>query len=175
MIRRNTATGEVEEVDTEFEDAKTATKRWLAETAQGKEFSEKYHTDASVAKLVEQIAFHDLTVDFHNLNFVFVSLRDSGQLLTKEQEAAAQRATEPDVPRDRNGKPLSASQLEWRQFAIWANDPKTSSAMIAERRRTSASFNKFYVESLKREFQQVGDAAEILDGSYSPTSTRGRL
>lgn len=167
--------GSVVDVDTEFESTKEATKQWLKETPEGKEFAEKYLTETNIDRMHQQIEFHNSDVTFASLSFAFIALRDSGRLLTKEQEATAQRAAEPDVPRDRNGKPLSASQIEWRQFAAWANDPMTSSAMIKERRRSSPSFNKFYTESLKREFQQVGDAAPVSDGSYRGSSVRNRL
>jgi hypothetical protein len=174
MLKR-LESGEVVDVDDSYEREKEATKHWLDQTEEGREFRELYLTDANVDKLQQQIEFHNADVTLASLSFAFHALRDSGQLLTKEQEAAAQRAAEPDVPRNRNGKALTPSQLEWREFAAWAKDPKTSSAMIKERRRSSPSFNKFYVESLKREFQSVGDAAPTSDGAYRGSSVRNRL
>jgi hypothetical protein len=158
-----------------YEGTKTVMADWIKNDPAGQAFAETFNTNASIEKMAEVLELHGMVVSSANLTWVAQMLTDSGQLTTPEQEAAASRTAEPDVPRDRNGKALTPSQLEWREFAIWANDPKTSSAMIAERRRTSSSFNKFYVESLKREFQSVGDATEMLDGSYRPTSTRGRL
>src|ERR1051326_6782270 len=76
---------------------------------------------------------------------------------------------EPDVPRDRNGNPLTASQLQWRQFAIWANDPNTSSEMIRQRRLTDRSFAEFYRRSLEREAQETPSTQFELAGQSQTT------
>ncbi|MGB9474829.1 MAG: hypothetical protein WCE87_07135 [Candidatus Udaeobacter sp.] len=72
---------------------------------------------------------------------------------------------EPEVPRDKNGKSLNSAQLAWRQYAVWANDPSTTSEMIRQRRATDASFAEFYRRSLSREMTEggVGDAVHGLN------------
>ena len=80
-------------------------------------------------------------------------------------------APEPEVPRDRNGNPLNSAQLEWRQFAIWSNDPSTSSEMIRQRRLTDRSFAEFYRRSLEREAQETPSTQFELAGQ-SQTQSR---
>lgn len=154
----------------DYEASKYLTKEWAKTTPEGQEFISKYYTEESLAKITEQLEFHNLSVSLANLTFVYTILRDSGQL------TAPIIAAVPDVPRDRNGKALSPSQLEWREFAIWANDPKTSTREINEKRKTNASFAKFYRESLRAELVTEIDGAVVpTTGEYRPTSARGRL
>ena len=61
-------------------------------------------------------------------------LLEAGQYEFELKENVSEPAPEPEVLRDRNGNPLTSSQLQWREFAIWANDPSTSSEMIRQRR-----------------------------------------
>jgi hypothetical protein len=51
--------------------------------------------------------------------------------------------------------PLTSSQLQWRKFAIWANDPNTTSEMIRQRRQSDRNFAEFYRRSLEREAQET--------------------
>ena len=51
--------------------------------------------------------------------------------------------------------PLKSSQLQWRKFAIWANDPNTTSEMIRQRRQSDRNFAEFYRRSLEREAQET--------------------
>jgi len=78
-------------------------------------------------------------------------LLDAGQYEFEIRLAEPEPQPEPEVPRDHTGKPLTSSQLEWRNFAIWANDPNTTSEMIRQRRLTDRSFAEFYRRSLERE------------------------
>jgi hypothetical protein len=71
------------------------------------------------------------------------------------REPEPELAPEPEVPRDKNGNPLNPAQIAWRNFAIWANDPNTSSEMIRQRRSTDRSFAEFYRHSLTREAQET--------------------
>lgn len=153
-----------------FEGEKQLMKFWLKSEPTGHEFSEKYNLEENVIKLAEVLSLHNMVVSIPNLIWVYERLRDSGGLATP------QATVEVEVPRGKDGRPLTSSQLEWRNFAIWASDPKTSSRGIAERRRTSPSFNKFYLESLKREMAQPIDG-EVTpsSGEMRPTSVRGRL
>ena len=170
MSIRWDAGGSAEATLDDFEGSREITKLWVKDSFEGREFLDKFYTTASTDKLREQLEFHGLPISFNNLTFVYSILRDSGQL------TAPKVAALPDVPRGRDGHPLTSSQLEWRNFAIWANDPKTSSRDIAEKRRTSPSFQKFYVESLKREMEhEIDGAVTPSTGEMRPTSVRGRL
>jgi hypothetical protein len=155
-----------------FEGCKTVMCDWLKNDPLGQEFANEFNTAANVAKLSQQLEFHTLPVSSKTLGWVFERLRDSGQLA--EPQTAA--APVPDVPRGKDGRPLSSSQLEWRNFAIWANDPKTSSRAIADKRRSSPSFNKFYIESLRQEMNvPIDGAVTPTSGEMRPTTVRGRL
>jgi len=58
---------------------------------------------------------------------------------------------EPEVPRDRNGNPLSASQIAWGEMTHWSQT--ASSKQIADRRRVDPAFESFYKTNLRREAQ----------------------
>src|SRR5882724_6569661 len=53
---------------------------------------------------------------------------------------------EPEVPRDRNGNPLSASQIAWGEMTRWSQT--ASSQQIADRRRADPAFEGFYKTNL---------------------------
>lgn len=86
--------------------------------------------------------------------------KDKLILLTTEEETPAPTVEQEPLPTDKNGKPLSASQLAWREHAEFACT--ASSRQIAERKRTDASFRAFVEDSLRREMQQPidGDVRE---------------
>jgi hypothetical protein len=63
---------------------------------------------------------------------------------------------------DKNNKILGSPQLAWQEHARWA--ATASSQQIAERRRTDASFQKFYESSLRLEMQHE------IDGDVRPTN-----
>lgn len=136
-----------------YEGNRILVKEWIANDPTGQEFSREWNTSASIERIKQVLELHKMNVSSRNLAWAFTRLKDSGQLV----QPAAASVIVPDVPRGKDGRPLTKSQLEWRQSAIWANDPKTSSRAIADKRRSSPSFNKFYIESLRREFEQVHD------------------
>lgn len=69
---------------------------------------------------------------------------------------------EPPVPTDRNGRPLSASQLSWQQHHEWAQSH--SSEECSQRAQNDPSFRKFRESSLRLEMNGgVGDAVVNLN------------
>jgi hypothetical protein len=68
---------------------------------------------------------------------------------------------EPEVPRDRNGNPLSASQLAWRSYREFAESH--SMQECRNRARTDAAFASFMQKNYQRETGEVGDAVENLN------------
>jgi hypothetical protein len=84
--------------------------------------------------------------------------------------AEPEQQPEPEVPRDKNGNTLTSSQLEWRSFAIWSNDPNTTSEMIRQKRQTDRSFAEFYKRSLLREAQETPSTQFSLAGQPSTES-----
>jgi hypothetical protein len=82
----------------------------------------------------------------------------------KEYEASARRMwligdlkskaaapAEPDVERDKLGRPLSPKAKQWRAWETWCNDPKTKMSEIHELRRTNAGFAEFFSNQSVRE------------------------
>jgi hypothetical protein len=162
--------GSVVDVDTEFEDSKEATKQWL-NTPDGQEFAAHYLTDSNVARLIAQIEFHNTDVTFASLSFAFTSLRDAGLLKTKAAEVAEQAA----VPRTKTGAPMTESQKRWQEYRQFSE--QSSMQQVRDRTKTDPGFASFVKKQYERQFAetQVADAGIVLDGSFSPTSTRGRL
>lgn len=152
MLRR-TPEGDVIDVpEDEFLKAKEATRKWLRETEEGRQFRDYYLTDQNAEKLRQQIEFHNLPVDFQNLTFAFTILRDSGQLTTEEQEEAAREAEAEAAdtrPRDRKGRLLSESQIEWGEMTRWADEH--SAEECRQRARSDPKFAQFRHTNLVRE------------------------
>lgn len=73
----------------------------------------------------------------------------------KRKPAPAPVEEEAPVEVDRNGRPLSSSQLAWREHAEWSRT--ATSAQIAERKRTDKSYHRFVENSLRLEMAQPTD------------------
>lgn len=69
------------------------------------------------------------------------------------KEHEPEPAPEPEVARDRNGKPLSQSQIAWGEMARWSQ--QASSQEIKERRRTDPAFASFYRLNIEREARET--------------------
>lgn len=78
---------------------------------------------------------------------------------------------EPEVvderPRDKNGKLLSAAQIQWKEFREWAQAPGRSIAEIHARRHKDAAFNNFYLKSLQGEMNS--HPVETANAAGAPT------
>jgi hypothetical protein len=74
--------------------------------------------------------------------------------LTPRTVAEPEPELEPEqVPVDRNGRPLSASQIAWGEMARWSQ--QAVSQHIRERRRTDPAFASFYRLNIEREARQT--------------------
>jgi hypothetical protein len=58
---------------------------------------------------------------------------------------------EPEVPTDRNGRPLTPTQIAWSEYRQWSETH--SSADCKARARTDAGYGLFYRKNLEREAQ----------------------
>jgi len=65
-----------------------------------------------------------------------------------------------EVPVDRNGKRLGASQLAWAEMTRWSQT--ASSRDISERRKIDPAFASFYRKNLEREMAEAGGAEEAV-------------
>jgi len=72
------------------------------------------------------------------------------------------------TPRDKNGKPLTGSQLAWKSFREWSEAHSSSECKL--RARSDDAYGDFYRKNLEREFaeQPVGDAV-IPEGQVTRT------
>jgi hypothetical protein len=63
------------------------------------------------------------------------------------------------VLRDRNGRALSATQINWGEMVRWSDS--ASSRQIEARRQTDPAYREFYLANLKKEMDQPIDGATI--------------
>jgi hypothetical protein len=75
----------------------------------------------------------------------------NGKRYEFEVAPAIEPVVEPEVPRDKNGNVLSASQLAWQSYREWSENH--SSADCKARARTDAGYGTFYRKNLEREAQ----------------------
>jgi hypothetical protein len=137
----------------DFEGSKDLTVDWIKNDPAGKDFAAKYASPSNVDRLAEVLELHGMVVSSQNLSWVFFRLRDSGQL------TVPQAAVEPDVPRDRHGRALSAAQIAWGEMVRWSDS--ASSKQIEERRQTDPAYRQFFLTNLKNEMNQPIDGAAI--------------
>jgi hypothetical protein len=77
-------------------------------------------------------------------------------------EPVVEDEPEDTTPRDKNGQPLSASQLAWREHAEFAS--RNSVAACRARAQTDPSFRKFMASSYQREMNEKPVDAGIILG-----------
>jgi hypothetical protein len=85
------------------------------------------------------------------------------------KEVEPEPALEPEVPRDKNGKPLSQSQIAWGEMARWSRE--ASSQEIRERRRTDPAFASFYRLNIEREARETESTQFQLAGLSAGQAT----
>jgi hypothetical protein len=78
--------------------------------------------------------------------------------LEEEDEEILEAPVVDTTPRGKDGKPLSSSQLAWKEFREWSESH--TSIECKARARSEEAYGKFYRTNLTREFaaEQVGDA-----------------
>jgi len=142
----------------------------LAETPEWKVLSEKFDlTDetnlAVVASVVAGIPGKTLiSVAQAALRKIALAggVTKFGAMIPRPIEQPAPVVEEPEVPRDKNGQPLSSAQLAWGEMTRWSLT--ASSREIAERRRCDPAYASFYRKNLERETNvPVGDAVTDLN------------
>jgi hypothetical protein len=89
---------------------------------------------------------------------------DSGAIVRRPAAPA-----EPEMPRTKNGVPLTEPQKRWAAYTKFANEH--SSSECRELARADAGFKSFMQKNLEREMNEsgVGDAVVPLNQSSSPT------
>lgn len=87
---------------------------------------------------------------------------NSGALLRKPVAPAAVATPPAEVPRDRNGRPLTKSQILWAEHTRFANEH--SAKDCHDRARVDAGFASFVRTNLEREIAQPIDGAIVPEG-----------
>jgi hypothetical protein len=134
----------------------------IKETSQWQRFLEVFGTQENVTRLNEIVSQlyggRDMLTMSQFLDALSVGM-DAGEFTRKVVE---EPTIEEPPPTDKNGKPLSASQLAWKEHHEWA---LTHSSEDARRRAHSdPSFRKFREASLRLEMSGgVGDAVTNLN------------
>jgi hypothetical protein len=103
----------------------------------------------------EKLGPNPKLADYKNLFKAIIAaggvVRVKGEQYEFETVPVVEPVVEPEVPRDRNGNPLSASQIAWGEMTRWSQT--ASSKQIADRRRVDPAFESFYKTNLRREAQ----------------------
>ncbi len=68
---------------------------------------------------------------------------------------------EPEVPRDRNGNPLSDSQLRWSEYRTFSESHNM--AECKQRAKTDAGYGSFFRKQYERQTGEIGDAVDNLN------------
>jgi len=68
---------------------------------------------------------------------------------------------EPEVPRDKNGNPLSESQLRWSEYRTFSES--NSMEVCRQRAKTDAGYGSFFRKQYERQTGEVGDRVENLN------------
>ena len=155
-------------------------KSLMDETPEGAEYLEHYdpiEDKDEHSKLLYQatdVLFpdNDCAVSIPMLAQSLRTLIDSGKIkFTGEEEAVLEDPSAPAVdptPRDRNGKALTQSQLEWGEMTRFANE--SSMDAIRQRKYVDPKFRSFVETNMRREFaeQPVADGVENLNANRTP-------
>jgi len=68
---------------------------------------------------------------------------------------------EPEVPTDRNGRPLTPAQIAWSEYRIFSES--NSVEVCRQRAKTDAGYGSFFRKQYERQTGEVGDAVNNLN------------
>jgi hypothetical protein len=151
----------------------------VKETEIGQEYRRDYYvrenSQDDADKLVEAVSLLFSREDgFATANQVAAALRAlilSGKIQPKdkEEELPLGPPVEDTTPRDKNGKPLSSSQILWSEYRQWSESHSSNECKV--RARSDEAYGSFYRKNLEREFaeEQVGDAVTP-EGQAAPAN-----
>jgi hypothetical protein len=103
----------------------------------------------------------DVRVEGTDTNYTVTAGRY--EFVERELPVAQKPDPQPEVPRDKNGRPLSEAQLKWSEYTTFAKEH--SSRECDERARTDVGFASFRKTNLRREMAEtpVGGGATNLN------------
>jgi hypothetical protein len=133
----------------------------LAKTAEWQEFTALFDmSDTGNQTLLgwlyeEKLGSEPELADYQRLLKIVVAaggiVKVRGQQYEFETVPVIEEVVEAEVPRDRNGNPLSASQLAWKEFREFSETHSMQECRA--RARTDAAFGSFLRTNLEREAQ----------------------
>jgi hypothetical protein len=133
----------------------------LKSTPEWQSFATIFDTSSGPNKTLLQMLFSDKlgedpsVEDFQRLLHTVIAaggiVRLSGEQYEFEVLPEPEQIVEPEVPRDRNGNVLSASQLAWKEFREFSETHSMQECRA--RARTDAAFGSFLRTNLEREAQ----------------------
>jgi hypothetical protein len=145
-------------------------------TAIWKRFVDVYGaTPANLARVVDIVNTMYEGQEFFTLDQVtdvFTTAIDSGGSVKDPLDRITVQVEEPvevpePVPTDRNGRPLSASQIAWGEMARWSET--ASQSQRKERMRTDPAYRNFVEKNRAREFEGVGDSVVPMNPHLIPS------
>jgi hypothetical protein len=94
----------------------------------------------------------------------------AGDLVRKPAAPVVEQTPEPEVPRDKRGRPLTAAQIKWGEYQKFLSE--SSSAQVTERRRTDVGFREFCQHNLREQMAQEIDGAVVAQDDIRPKAPR---
>jgi hypothetical protein len=157
---------------TDAEEMKDAIKSFFAESQIGKQYKEEYysrekgaeHTDLLLDAVETLFGNTDGHITVRQMEAAMRNLILAGEIQKAEPEESVV-LPEPAIdttPRDKNGKPLTGSQLKWSEFRKFAD--QASMAEINLRKRNDPEFAAFVLKNYEREMQQEIGGAVVPEG-----------
>jgi hypothetical protein len=165
MIGRNSEGDVTFEID-DRDELVSSLKEILTSTEIGQTYNKSYYVkargDEDAAKMIaaaQQIAGGP-NISIRHLTRAIELLIDSGELQPKNIAQAVQliEPEEDKRPRDKNGKLLTQTQLDWSEMTTFAQTATPDA--IRQRKYVDGKFREFIQTNLRREMQEqpVGDA-----------------
>jgi len=120
-------------------------------------------------------------ISVNELRTAFEFLMQANVIARREKESSWQKLSappappEPEVPLDRNGHQLSASQLRWREFRIFVEGDKeqgikpASMQEVNKRKRTDPEFRNFVEKNWER---QLSESQKTVPDAIVPLNER---
>lgn len=183
-IERDDETGEIRFDSSNDEgELKSAFKNILRTTDVGQRYKNDYASPdredtETIVNLAQRFAGGVMVSEDHLVR-ALTALMDTNTIPRNVAHVPAAAPTEPVVdttPRDKNGKPLTAVQLKYREYREFAES--ASSAEITQRRRSDPDgFGAYVRSSLQQEMQErpVGDAVTAAGQPTSKTRVNAEL
>lgn len=122
--------------------------------------AEDLATSAHLDRILEetQSRFGHDDVNMQEFTATAKSLWMAGDLEPAKRSTPPQ---EPEIERDRLGRPLSPKAKQWKRWQEWCNDPNTRMSDIQNLRRTNLEFAEFFAnQSAHERAGGVGDVVE---------------